>query len=103
MNRVDIAASAVHYTTGLLWGPLYGCLRRFSGMKPLGAAFVTGASMSLLIDETLTPALGFAAPSREHPTATHLRDFAGHLAFGFVLAGVAEALYRATPETLKAA
>jgi uncharacterized membrane protein YagU involved in acid resistance len=81
----------VHYGAGLACGPVYGFLRRFSGMEPLGAGVVTGAAMSLLVDEALTPALGYAAPSRDYPTATHARGFIAHLLFGLVIAATAEA------------
>jgi hypothetical protein len=63
-------------------------------MSAPGAAFISGATMSLMIDEGLTPALGYSAPNRDYPVLTHVRGFAGHLGFGAVNAAVAEALYR---------
>lgn len=63
-------------------------------MSVPGAAFISGATMSLMIDEGLTPALGYSAPNRDYPVLTHVRGFAGHLVFGAVNAAVAEALYR---------
>ncbi len=90
------AAMAIHYGLGVAWGPVYSLLRRHSQMEPLGAGFVTGAAMSLIVDEALTPALGFSAPSRDYPTITHVRGFAGHLVYGAVAALTAEAIYRLT-------
>lgn len=90
------AATAVHYGSGMPWGVAYALLRRHSGMTPAGAALATGASMSLILDEALTPAMGFSAPDRDYPTATHVRGFFAHLAFGAVVAATAEALYRLT-------
>jgi|GEM_PF-459210 len=84
----------VHYALGALWGPVYGQLRRNTRMSAPGAAFISGATMSLMIDEGLTPALGYSAPNRDYPVLTHVRGFAGHLVFGAVNAAVAEALYR---------
>jgi uncharacterized membrane protein YagU involved in acid resistance len=88
------AGNVVHYALGAVWGPVYGQLRRNTRMSAPGAAFVSGATMSLMIDEGLTPALGYSAPNRDYPVLTHVRGFAGHLVFGAVNAAVAEALYR---------
>ena len=50
--------------------------------------------MSLMINEGLTPALGYSAPNRDYPVLTHVRGLAGHLVFGAVDAAAAEALSR---------
>jgi len=68
-------------------------------MTPLGAAVVTGASMSLLVDEALTPAMGFSAPSLDYPASTHVRGFVAHLAFGAIVAAIVETLCKATDTT----
>lgn len=102
-ERLDKISMAVHYGLGLAWGPVYGFLRHFSGMQPLGAGVATGAMMSLIVDEALTPALGYSAPSRDYPTATHIRGLVAHLLFGLVVGLSAEALYRLAPAGLKAA
>ena len=98
-GQLQSAGMAIHYGLGMLWGPVYGLLRRHSRMDPLGAGFVTGATFSLIVDEALTPALGFSAPSRNYPTLTHLRGFVGHLIFGATAALTAEAIYRLTETT----
>jgi uncharacterized membrane protein YagU involved in acid resistance len=91
--------SAIHYGLGLGWGALYGLLRRYSQMTPIGAGTVTGASLSLIIDEALSPALGITAPSRCYPVSSHARGLLTHLIYGLVLAAVAEGLYRLTDRT----
>jgi len=95
-KQVESAAAAIHYGSGMPWGAVYTFLRRHSGMTPIGAAMATGASMSLILDEALTPAMGFSAPDRDYPTATHIRGFIAHLAFGAVVAATAEILYHLT-------
>lgn len=95
-EQIETTGTAIHYGLGAAWGPVYTLLRRHSGMTPLGAAVVTGASMSLIVDEALTPAMGFSAPSRDYPASTHVRGFAAHLAFGAIVAAIAEVLYKAT-------
>lgn len=94
--QVQNAATAIHYASGMPWGVVYAFLRRRSGMSPVGAALATGASMSIILDEALTPALGLSAPDRDYPAATHVRGFAAHLAFGAMAAATAELLYRLT-------
>lgn len=89
----------MHYGLGVGWGPLYGLLRRYGAMEPVGAGIVAGVSMWAIVDEALNPVLGFTAPSRAYPTTTHLRGFINHLVFGLVLTGAAEAMYRATDMT----
>jgi hypothetical protein len=65
-------------------------LRRRTGMSPLTAGLATGASMSLILDETITPAIGASAPNRDYPLSTHLRGFVAHLAFGLAVAAATE-------------
>lgn len=98
-GQIERAATAIHYGSGAPWGTVYAFLRRQSGMTPAGAALATGVSMSLILDEALTPAMGFSAPDRDYPLATHLRGFAAHLAFGALVAASAEILYRLTRTT----
>jgi hypothetical protein len=50
-----LAGCAVHYGLGAAWGPIYSLLRRHGGIQPLGAAVLTGASLSLIVNEGLTP------------------------------------------------
>lgn len=52
--------------------------------------------MSLIVDEGMTPALGFSAPNRAYPLSTHLRGFVAHLAFGVGVAAIPEAGWRLT-------
>jgi uncharacterized membrane protein YagU involved in acid resistance len=80
----------------MAWGPVYGLLRRHGGLRPLGAGLVTGATLSLIVDEGLTPAVGFSAPNRAYPAATHVRGFLAHLVWGVVAALATEAVWRVT-------
>lgn len=95
-QQSKVAGRVVHYGVGAAWGPLYGLLRRHGGMHPLGAGLLTGASMSLILDEGVTPAFGFSAPNRDYPAQTHVRGFLNHLAYGAAVAVTAESLYRLT-------
>jgi uncharacterized membrane protein YagU involved in acid resistance len=84
----------IHYGLGGAWGIVYGLLRRHSRMTPVGAGVVTGATLSLVVDEALCPAMGLSRPSDHYPVSTHLRGFVTHLVFGLALAASAEVLHR---------
>ncbi len=88
-----VAMYIFHYGLGMSWGPPYAFLRRWTRLNPVSAGLLTGAVMSLLVGETMTPLLGFSAPNRAYPIVTHLRGFAAHLAFGLGVAGTVEAIY----------
>jgi hypothetical protein len=87
-------ALAFHYGLAIQWAPLYPLLRRRTALGPVGAGLATGAAMSLIADEMMTPALGFSAPSRAYPLSTHLRGVVAHLVFGLGVAATTEAGWR---------
>ena len=92
------AGVALHYGVGAAWGTVYTLLRR-RGARPLAAGLAAGASLALIVDEGLAPALGFSAPNRAFPALTHVRGFANHLAYGAAAALTAEAVYALTGTT----
>jgi hypothetical protein len=87
---LDKGSPGFHYGLAGSWAPLYTVLRRRAALGPLAAGLVTGGSMPLLIDEGLTPALGFSAPNRAYPLATHARGVVAHLALGPTSAAVTD-------------
>ena len=89
----NVGMYVFHYGLGLGWGPMYTVLRRWTDLGPIQAGLLTGAVQSLLVDEGLTPLLGFSAPNRDYPLATHLRGVAAHLAYGLGIAVTAVTLY----------
>lgn len=91
-QQLNIASLFFHYGAGMSWGPVYNFLRQRTSLSPLRAGLLTGASMSLILDEGLTPALGFSAPNRAYPLVTHVRGFVAHLAFGLGVAATVESL-----------
>lgn len=88
-----VGTDLFHYGLGLSWGPVYTFLRRWTNLNPISVGLLSGALMSLLVDEGMTPHFGFSAPNRDYPLATHLRGFVAHLAYGLGVAGTAETLY----------
>ncbi|MDP9408558.1 MAG: DUF1440 domain-containing protein [Actinomycetota bacterium] len=89
-SQLDTVALGFHHGLAVSWAPVYALLRRTASLNPLAAGLTTGAAMSLIVDVGLTPALGFSAPNREYPLATHLRGVVAHLVFGVAVAGVFE-------------
>ena len=57
-KQVEQAGLVFHYGLGMSWGTVYTLLRRLTPLPPAVAGLLTGASLSLLIDEGLTPLLG---------------------------------------------
>ena len=53
-KQVQQAGLVFHYGLGMSWGPVYPLLRRLTALPPPLAGLLTGASLSLLIDEGLT-------------------------------------------------
>lgn len=84
-------ALAVHYGLAVQWAALYPLLRRRTALGPAAAGLLTGAAMSVVADEIMTPSLGFSAPNRAYPLSTHLRGIAAHLVFGLGVAATTEA------------
>jgi hypothetical protein len=95
-QALDRAGMGFHYGLAISWAPFYGLLRRRAHLGGAVAAVATGAAMSAVADETLTPLLGFSAPNRAYPLATHARGVAAHLVFGIAVGTVSEAVWTLT-------
>jgi uncharacterized membrane protein YagU involved in acid resistance len=95
-EQLEKLGMAFHVGLGLSWGPVCTVLRRRTGMHPVLCGLLAGAAMCLIVDEGVTPALGFSPPNSAYPMSTHLRGFVAHLVYGVAVALTAEAAYRAT-------
>ena len=94
-TALDRASMVMHCGLALSWSPLYALLRRRQTISPVVAGLVTGAAMSVLAEEVMTPLMGFSAPNRAYPLVTHLRGVAAHLVFGLTVAAVTEGAWAA--------
>lgn len=92
-GALDRAGVVFHYGLGASWAPTYALLRRTTGLGPVTAGLISGAAMSAIVDEGLTPAIGASALNRAYPLATHVRGVVAHLAFGLAIAAVTEAAW----------
>ncbi|MEX2291469.1 MAG: DUF1440 domain-containing protein [Mycobacteriales bacterium] len=93
-EQLERLSLAFHYGLAIQWAPLYAVLRRRTSLGPVPAGLATGAAMSLIADEMMTPAMGFSAPNRAYPLATHVRGLVGHLVFGLGVAATTELGWR---------
>lgn len=82
----------MHYLLPTSWAPTYALLRRATGLGPVSAGLASGAAMSAVVDEGLTPLLGFSAPNRDYP-ASRIRALVAHLACGLAIGAVTEATW----------
>lgn len=89
-GRLDTAGMALHYLAGLSWTPVYIVLRRSGRWNPAAAGLATGVSMTLILDELVTPAIGASAANTDYPLSTHLRGLVNHVVYGLTVAAVVE-------------
>ena len=75
---------AIHWALGVGAGALYGLLRPRSESASLAGGMLFGTAFWLIMDETVTPALGLTKGPAAFPWQTHARGLAGHLVFGTV-------------------
>ncbi|MDP9443480.1 MAG: DUF1440 domain-containing protein [Actinomycetota bacterium] len=97
-QQLDRLSLVFHYGLAIQWAPLYPLLRRRTSISPVTAGLATGAAMSIVADELMTPAFGFSAPNLDYSLVTHVRGFAAHLVFGLAVAAVIEAGWAATSD-----
>ena len=93
-QQVESLGAVIHLGIGIAWGPAYGLLRRYVGLRPFGAALTSGVAMSLILDEGLVPVLGLSAPNHHYPTFTRVRGLLAHLVYGAAVGVAVECLGR---------
>jgi uncharacterized membrane protein YagU involved in acid resistance len=93
-GEASALAQAFHIGLGLQCGLQYVILRRSSDMTALTAGLFSGLALYIVVDEVVTPALGWSAPFSAYPRSTHLRGLIAHIALGLASAISAEILVR---------
>ena len=79
------ASELVHYLTGAAIGAAYGALAEFLPGVTSGFGSAYGGAVWAVLDEGITPALGFAPPPQDSDAKDHLFSFSSHLIFGWAL------------------
>lgn len=95
-DQLRRAGTVLHHGLAIQWAPLYAVLRRRTRWSPVPAGLATGAAMSIVADELMTPAFGFSADNTAYPVLTHARGFVAHLVFGLAVAATVEAGWTVT-------
>lgn len=87
--------TVMQWAMGIGSGMLYAAVRERVPGRGLRRGLAYGVALSLVVDETLTPLLGFSPGPAAFPWQTHARGLAGHLVFGAVAETTLTALDRA--------
>ncbi len=92
----DTAGTALHYAYGISMGGLYGAAAELAPVITVGAGALYGASIWVVADEGVVPALGLSKSSAEYPLSIHAYALASHLVYGLTV----EVVRRAVRNTL---
>ena len=84
-DHQQLAATAIHWSTGVGAGAAYGALRHGMPRLGLGSGVLFGMAVFLALDEAALTLMGIVPPPREFPWQTHARGLAGHLVLGALI------------------
>lgn len=76
------AGPAVHYTTGLLLGTVYGALVMLVPVTADCFGTIYGTAVWLAADEVAVPAMGLGPKASQTPPLVHAKALGSHLVFG---------------------
>jgi uncharacterized membrane protein YagU involved in acid resistance len=85
-------AKYINYAFSMGMGTLYVTTARRWPLGWLAGGSAFGVMFWLLMDETVSPALGLVGDNRKYPSEAHVRGVVAHIAFGVTTAMVARAL-----------
>jgi uncharacterized membrane protein YagU involved in acid resistance len=91
-DRKKTAGQIVHYSFGALNGAMYGAVAEVEPKASMCAGTLFGATLFVVVDETLVPLLGWSKPPQDYPLTSHLYGFASHLIYGLTTDGVRRAV-----------
>lgn len=81
-SEKDTAGTALHYAYGVSMAALYGTAAEFVPVVTAGAGLPYGASIWLVADEGVVPALGLSKSPEEYPLSVHAYALASHCVYG---------------------
>jgi putative membrane protein len=81
-EKKEMAGAVVHYAFGVATGGLYGAIAELKPATTAGAGLPFGATVWLIADEIIVPALGLSKPPTAYPLSTHAYSIASHLVYG---------------------
>jgi len=81
-SEKETAGTALHYAYGISMGGLYGAAAELMPAVIFGAGLPFGASIWVVADEGVVPALGLSKSPMDYPLSTHAYALASHLVYG---------------------
>ncbi len=94
-SEKDSAGTALHYAYGISMAALYGAAAEFAPVVTIGAGLPYGASIWVVADEGIVPALGLSKSAEEYPLSIHAYALASHLVYGLTTEVVRRAARKA--------
>jgi putative membrane protein len=90
-----VAGPLVHYAFGTLMGALYGLVAEVQPQVRVGFGSAFGATLWLVADEIMVPALRLGAKPNEVSVKVHANALAAHLVYGATAEAVRHGVYAA--------
>ncbi len=87
-SEKEVAGAAVHYAYGTTTGALYGAMAELVPGITAGAGLPFGATVWLVADEGIVPALGLSKGPTEYSLSTHAYALASHFIYGLTTEAV---------------
>ena len=94
-DEKDAAGTALHYAYGTSMAVLYGAAAEFAPVVTAGAGMPYGASIWVVADEGVVPALGLSKSPEEYPLSIHAYALASHIVYGLTTEVVRRAVRKA--------
>jgi len=91
-DKKVVASETVHYAMGATSGAIYGVTAELIPLATVAEGLVFGASVWLVADEAIVPALGLGKSAKQTPVSTHIYALTSHLVYGFVTETVRRAM-----------
>jgi hypothetical protein len=81
-SEKETGGAVAHYAMGTATGALYGAVAELLPATTTGVGLPFGASVWLIADEGVVPALGLSKGPMEYPLSIHAYAIAAHLIYG---------------------
>lgn len=78
----ETGGEIAHYAMGAVSGVMYGAAAELLPEVTIGAGLPFGATVWVVADEGLVPALGLSKSPAQYPISKHAYAFASHLVYG---------------------
>jgi uncharacterized membrane protein YagU involved in acid resistance len=91
-ERRAAIGGAIHWTYGILWGGVYGILRKKYPAVSRAGGLPFGVAFALFGEELMFPLMKVSPALHVYPASVAVRDLAGHYAYAAALEGTCRVL-----------